>query len=64
MAHFGCARAYLIKTLTVLDKHCMEPSATLEKSKQLARVISSSIRCLQQISLLSKRRENLPHRKS
>lgn len=50
-----------MKTLTVLDKHCIEPSATPEKSKQLARVISSSIRHLQQILLLSKRRENLCH---
>lgn len=50
--------------MTVLDKQCTEPSAALEKGKQLARVISGSIRHLQQISLLSKRKENLPHRKS
>lgn len=50
--------------MSVLDKHGTEPRATLEKRKQLARVISSSIRYLQQIALLSKRTENLPHRKS
>ena len=40
--------------MTALDKQHTEPSAALEKGKQLAGVISGSIRCLQQISLLSK----------
>lgn len=40
-------RAYLMKaTAAALDQHGPQPRATLEKSKQLARAISSSIRCL------------------
>lgn len=56
-AHFGSARAYLIKIMTVQDKRCSVSTTTLKKNKQHARVISNSITCLQQISLLSKGRK-------